>query len=73
MQIGRILVLAGLLLMFAGAIVLLLGKLGLPPGRLPGDLTYRRRNFAVYLPLGTSLLLSVLLSLVFYLLARFHR
>jgi len=61
------------LLMIAGAILLIIGlALWLGPkvpwlGKLPGDLTYRRGNFTLYFPLGTCILLSVLLSLIFYL------
>jgi len=51
-------------------VVLLLGRTGLPLGRLPGDLTWRGKHTTVYFPLGTSILLSVALSLVFWLLSR---
>jgi hypothetical protein len=50
-----------------------LGRLGLPLGRLPGDLSYRGRGFQVFAPLGTSLLLSALLSLLLYGLSRWRR
>lgn len=63
----------GFLLLIAGALVLLLGKAGLPLGRLPGDISYRGKNVSWYFPLGTSILLSIVLSLIFYLLSRFHR
>ena len=68
-QIGRILMLAGAALFLFGLLVALLGRLG-PFGRLPGDFYIQRGNFALYLPLGTSLLLSLVLSLVGYLLFR---
>jgi len=42
-------------------------------GRLPGDISIRRENVSFYFPLGTSLLLSVVLSLLFYLLSWFLR
>ena len=72
-DLGRILVGIGLLLVVCGAVVLLAGKLGLPLGRLPGDLTWRGKHTTVYFPLGTSILLSVVLSLVFWLLSRWRR
>jgi hypothetical protein len=62
-----------LLLLIGGGLLLLLGRTGIPLGRLPGDISYRGKNFSVYVPLGTSILLSVLLSVVFYLLSRFRR
>jgi hypothetical protein len=63
----------GLVLLVAGGLLLLLGRTGLPLGRLPGDISYRGKNLNVYFPLGTSILLSVVLSLVFYFLSRFRR
>lgn len=71
--LGRLLIGLGFLLLIAGALVLLLGKAGLPLGRLPGDISYRGKNVSWYFPLGTSILLSIVLSLIFYLLSRFHR
>ena len=72
-DLGRLLIVVGLVLLCAGGLVVLLGRVGLPLGRLPGDISYRGRNVSVYFPLGTSILLSVVLSLVFYLLSRFRR
>jgi hypothetical protein len=72
-DLGRVLIGLGLLLLLAGGLLLLLGRTGLPLGRLPGDISYRGKNMSVYFPLGTSILVSVLLSLVFYLLSRFRR
>jgi hypothetical protein len=72
-DLGRVLIGLGLLLLIGGGLLLLLGRTGIPLGRLPGDISYRGKNFSVYVPLGTSILLSVLLSVVFYLLSRFRR
>jgi len=74
-EVGKLLIFIGLFFVALGAIFLLLGKLGsaIPLGRLPGDIVIKRDNFVLYFPLGTSLLLSVLLSLIsflFYLLMR---
>lgn len=70
---GRLLIVLGLSIAAIGVVVLLLGKTGLPLGRLPGDFTWRGRNTTVYFPLGTSILLSIVLSLVFYLLSRLRK
>jgi hypothetical protein len=70
---GRMLVGLGLLLLTIGGLILLLGKIGLPFGRLPGDVVYRGKNTSFYFPLASSILLSILLSLVFYLLSRLRR
>ena len=72
-DLGRLLIGVGLVLVIAGGLLLLLGRMGFPLGRLPGDISYRSKNVSVYFPLGTSIVLSVLLSLVFYLLSRFRR
>ena len=70
---GRLLVGIGLLFLLLGGLILILGKTGIPLGRLPGDITYRGKNASFYFPLASSILLSILLSLVFYLLSRFRR
>jgi hypothetical protein len=72
-DLGRWLIVMGVLLVAAGFVVLLLGKTHLPFGRLPGDIFYRGKNTTVYFPLATSLLVSVVLSLLFYLIGRFRR
>ncbi len=59
----------GALLFLFGLVVVLFGRVG-PFARIPGDFYIQRGNFALYLPLGTSLLLSLVLSLVGYLLLR---
>jgi Protein of unknown function (DUF2905) len=72
-DLGRLLIGLGLVLLIAGGLVLLLGRTGIPLGKLPGDFSYRGRNLSIYLPLGTSVLLSAVLSLILYLFARFRR
>jgi ribose/xylose/arabinose/galactoside ABC-type transport system permease subunit len=70
---GRLLIGLGLLLLVAGAIMVLLGRVGLPLGRLPGDFSWRGKHTTVYFPLGTCILISVALSLVFWILGRLHK
>ena len=72
-DIGKLLVLVGGLVVLAGLVVMLLGKTGLPLGRLPGDIVYRGKNTVFYFPLATSILLSVALSLILYVVSRFRR
>ena len=57
---GKVLVVVGLCIAGLGVLILL----GVPFGRLPGDLVYRRGGATVYLPLATSVVLSVVLTLV---------
>jgi hypothetical protein len=70
MEIGKLLILIGLFLVVAGLAVLLLGRMNFPLGRLPGDFLYRGKRTTVYFPLASSILISVVLSLVLYLLSR---
>jgi hypothetical protein len=72
-NLGKLIIVLGAILIAAGLLLLLLSRTGLPIGRLPGDIMYRRRNFAFYFPLTTSILLSIVLSLLFYFLSRMHR
>jgi hypothetical protein len=70
---GKILVGVGVLLIVVGGVVLLLGRWGLPLGRLPGDFLYRGKNTTFYFPLTTSIVLSLVLSGLLYLVSRFRR
>jgi hypothetical protein len=72
-ELGKTLLGLGLLLAFVGAILLVAAKMGLPLGRLPGDIAYKGKNVSVYFPLGTSILISVVLTVILYLLSRFRR
>lgn len=72
-SLARLLVALGLVLLAAGGVVYLLGRMGVVFGHLPGDFAWRRRNVSVYFPLGTSILLSLLLTLILYLITRFRR
>jgi hypothetical protein len=63
---GRVLIIVGLLIAGVGVLM----SLGVPIGRLPGDFTIRRGNFTFYLPLSSSLLASIVLTLVMMLFRR---
>jgi len=69
-QFGRFLILAGGVALFLGVLIAFGPKLPFPLGRLPFDFHYQRGDFSFYVPLGTSILISVILSLVFALLNR---
>jgi hypothetical protein len=72
-DLGKALVVLGVILAVAGVAMVLLGRTGLPLGRLPGDILYRGKSTTFYFPLATSLLLSVVLSFVLYVIGRFRR
>ena len=72
-EMGRLLVILGVALVVIGAIVMLLGRTGLPLGRLPGDILYRGKNTTFYFPLATSIVVSVVLSAILFLISRLKR
>lgn len=72
-ELGKALLGLGILLAIVGGVLLIAGRVGLLLGRLPGDFAFRGKNVRVYFPLGTSIFLSVILSLFFYLLSKFRR
>jgi hypothetical protein len=72
-EMGRVLVTLGIALAVIGGIVMLLGRTGLPIGRLPGDILYRGKNSTFYFPLASSILISVVLSIILFLTGRMKR
>ena len=68
-DLARILIVIGVILVVVGLALLLLPKIPWL-GRLPGDIVIKRENFTFYFPLGTSILISVILSLIFWLFRR---
>lgn len=70
MNLGRLLIFAGFVLVGLGVAVLLLNRLNLPLGRLPGDIAWRGKNTTIYFPWVTCLLLSVLGTLILWLINR---
>jgi hypothetical protein len=69
-DIGKGLVVLGGVLVVAGLVLILAGRTHLPLGRLPGDIIYRGKNTTFYFPLVTSIVVSVFLSLILYLVGR---
>jgi hypothetical protein len=74
-DLAKCLILLGAALLLAGILLLVVGRLHLPLGRLPGDILYRYRgkNTTFYFPLATSILLSVLLTLILYVIGKWRR
>ena len=72
-DLGRTLALIGGLLLGLGLMLILAGKLNLPIGRLPGDIVLRGKSTTFYFPIVTSIVLSVLLSLLLYVIGRIRR
>lgn len=72
-DIGKMLLFFGLVLAAIGLALVLLGRTNLPIGRLPGDIVYRGKHTTFYFPLATSILLSIVLSLIFYFLGKIRQ
>ena len=70
-QVGKMVVVVGLALAALGGLMILFARLGL--GRLPGDLAFGGRHWGVFIPIGTCILLSALLTLILYLLSRLRQ
>jgi hypothetical protein len=72
-EVGKAILALGLVIVLVGAGIMLAARFGLPLGRMPGDVAYRGKHVSVFFPIGTSIVISVVLSLLFYLLSRFNR
>ena len=72
-DLGKLLVFVGAIVVIVGLALMFLGRTNLPLGRLPGDIIYRGKNTTFYFPLATSILLSVVLSIVLYVIGRMRR
>ena len=72
-ELGRLLLIAGGVLIAAGLFFFFGGKLPFRLGRLPGDIVHKGEHTTFYFPIVTCLVLSVGLSLIFWLIARFRR
>jgi hypothetical protein len=72
-DLGKLLILLGAVLVGAGLLLTLFGRLNLPLGRLPGDVFYRGKNTTFYFPLATSILISIVLTLLLYLVGKFKK
>jgi hypothetical protein len=69
-DIGKMLIGIGLLIAAVGTVILVLGRTNIPLGKLPGDFLYRGKSTTFYFPLMTSIVVSVILSLLFYLIGK---
>jgi hypothetical protein len=69
-DLGKLLVVVGGVVIAAGLLLMLAGRAHLPLGRLPGDIIYRGKNAIFYFPLATSIVVSVVLSLILWVVGR---
>ncbi|OGW07085.1 MAG: hypothetical protein A2889_05280 [Nitrospinae bacterium RIFCSPLOWO2_01_FULL_39_10] len=67
--LGKILIFFGVILILVGGVILLAGRIPWI-GRLPGDIFIQRKNFSFYFPIATSIIISIILTLIFFILGR---
>lgn len=72
-EFGKLMIVLGAILVVAGIVMVVLGRAHFPLGRLPGDIVYRGKNTTVYFPLATSILVSIVLTILLYLIGKFRR
>ena len=72
-NLGKLLIMIGLLIVLVGVGVMVFSRYKIPfLGKLPGDIYIKRENFAFYFPITTSILISVVLSFIFYFFFKKH-
>lgn len=72
-DIGKSLIFIGVVIIILGTVLLFSDKLPFNLGKLPGDISIKKENFSFYFPITTSILISIVLSLLFYLFSRFFK
>jgi len=70
-QIGKLLILTGAFIALAGLMIMILGRAGL--FKLPGDLVFGGKNWRIYLPIASSIIISIILTLVLWLINYFSK
>lgn len=68
-NIGKFLIISGFIIIAIGALLLFSGKMSWF-GRLPGDILIQKKNFTFYFPIATSIIVSIILTLIFWLFFR---
>jgi hypothetical protein len=72
-EIGKSIIFIGIMIVIIGVLLFFSDRLPFNLGRLPGDIAIKKENFSFYFPVTTSILISIVLSLLFYLFGKFFR
>ena len=72
-EIGKSLIFLGVVVIIVGIVLLFSDRLPFNLGKLPGDISIKKENFSFYFPITTSIIISILLSVAFYLFGRFFK
>jgi hypothetical protein len=68
---AKTIIMLGIVLVIAGLLMLVVQRTWFP-GKLPGDIVIRKEHFTFYVPLGTSIVISIIISLILYLVGKFR-
>ncbi|MDD5005211.1 MAG: DUF2905 domain-containing protein [Candidatus Omnitrophica bacterium] len=68
-EIGKLLIILGVFIVFVGILLITVGKIPFL-GKLPGDIHVQKENFSFYFPITTSIIVSIVLSLIFWLFSK---
>ena len=69
---GKFLIITGIVIIIAGIILTFYGRIPFL-GKLPGDISIKGKNYSVYIPIATSLLISLIISLIFYIVSKLNK
>ncbi len=72
-DLARLLIIFGVLIAVIGGVLLVVGRTGVPIGRLPGDFSFSQGGLTCFFPLATSLILSIILTILLNLAIQFFR
>ena len=72
-DMGKSIIFIGTIIVIIGIVILFSDRLPFNLGKLPGDISYKKENFSFYFPITTSILISIVLSLLFYIFGKFFR
>jgi hypothetical protein len=72
-DLGKLLVFLGGTVVVVGVVLILFDRTNLPLGRLPGDIVYRGKNTIFYFPLATSIVISIVLSVLMYVIGNLRK
>ena len=72
-DIGKSIIYIGIMIVIIGIVILFSDRLPFNLGKLPGDISYKKENFSFYFPITTSIIVSIVLSLLFYLFGKFFK
>lgn len=72
-MLPKILIYAGVLLIVVGLLWILGNKIGIQFGKLPGDISIKKDDFSFYFPITTAIILSIIVSLILWIISRFIR